>query len=263
MKFFSAAFSFAKHSIWRDNTPDVAIFDAAKLAFDEMSKGCSRGRHFFRLAGQSGSGKTSQLFKSHSSVLKKMGMSPIHIAVRNFAKFHPDYKQLSTKCDCRELTNGFALKVLICVLDMALNNGLDIVLEIALLDKRFEKLIIQRLKQNKYRGFYHILAVNKLLSEIFIFKRKIATSRTTFSSSSDYFYKTMQKTLKFLTRNGKFDCCVWSAYDLLPVFHGNISQSYRHFRRAQKIMCPLPCSEKTLLIAKQDFLEELYHDVRV
>lgn len=263
MEFFSDAFLFAKQSIWRDESPDEVVFDAAKRAFDEMRKGCSHGHYFFRLAGQSGTGKTSQLFESHKVVLKKIGISPLHLAVRSFAKYHPNYDTLSHHPDFRERTNGFALKVLICVLDMSLKEGLDILLEIALLDKRFEKLINHHLARQNYTVFYHLLSVNKLLSDIFIFKRKTISKRTTFSSSSDYFYKTMQKTLKFLTKNSNFCCCVWSAYDLTPVFYGRISQCYPHFLRAQKIIRPLPYSKEKLLSAKINFLEELYRDVHV
>lgn len=263
MKFFNAAFSFAKHSIWHDNTDDAVVFAAAKLAFDEIRKGCTHGRNFFRLAGQSGSGKTSQLFKSHCAVLPKIGISPLHIAVRNFAKFHPNYAQLSAKPDCRELTNGFALKVLICVLDMAFEAGYDIVLEIALLDKKFEKFILSQIKQQNYRAIYHILCVNKLLSDCFILKRKAATKRATFSSSSDYFYFAMNRSLKYLSTHASIPCCLWSAYDLLPVYRGNISRCLPHFLKTQQKIAPLTYSENQLLKSKITYLEELYRDAHV
>lgn len=263
MKFFYSAFSFAKHSIWHDNTDDAVVFDAANRAFKDMKKNCTFGKRYFRLAGQSGSGKTSQLFKSHSTVLPKAGIFPIHIAVRNFAKFHPDYERLSSRCDCREITNGFALKVLICVLDMALKTGCDVVLEIAFLDKRFEKLVLARLSQQGYKSYYHILCVNKLLSNTFVLKRKAATKRATFSSSSDYFYHTMKRSLKYLSSHTSAECFLWSAYDLLPVYQGDIGRCYAHFSKAQQKIAPLVYDEKQLLEAKINFLEELYHDAHV
>lgn len=261
MKFFYAAYSFAKHSIWRDDTPDERVFSAAKCAFEELRRGCTQSRHFFRLAGQSGSGKTSQLFESHKIALKKTNISPIHLAVRNFAKFHPQHDQLCSRADYREKTNGFALKVAICVLDMALEDGYDIILEIALLDKRFEKFITSKLLRQNYIAYYHIMCVNKLFSDIFISKREQKTKRTTFSSSSNYFYKTMRKSLKFLSKNANFDCFLWTIHNLEPIYCGRISGCYAPFLAAQKKLSPPPYSESELLQAKVNFLEELYRGV--
>lgn len=261
MKFFYAAYSFAKHSIWHDDTPDECVFSAAKRAFEQLRCGCTQSRHFFRLAGQSGAGKTSQLFKSHELILSKSSLRPMHIAVRNFAKFHPRHDQLRARADYREKTNGFALKVAICVLDMALEGGYDIILEIALLDKRFERYIAKKLSRQSYSCYYHILCVNKLFSDIFIFKREVQTARTTFSSSSDYFYKIMRKSLKFLSKNANFDCFLWSIHNLQPIYRGKISACYTAFLAAQKKISPPPYSESELLNAKINFLEELYRDV--
>lgn len=261
MKFFYAAYSFAKHCIWKDDTPDECVFAAAKRAFDEMKTGCTQSRHFFRLAGQSGTGKTSQLFKSHVAVFEKRKISPMHIAVRNFAKFHPQHASLVAFPDYREKTNGFALKVLICVLDLALEEGYDVVLEIALLDKRFERYTAKKLSHQNYSCYYHILCVNKLFSDIFILKREQQTARATFSSSSNYFYKAMQKSLKFLSKNANFDCFLWSIHNLQPIYRGKISGCYTPFLVAQKEIFPPPCSERDLLNAKISFLEELYRDV--
>lgn len=263
MKFFLQAFSYATHSIWKDKTSNCEIFAAAKKAYSSLQQNCTKSRHFFRLAGQSGSGKTSQLFASHNAIFEKSRIKPMHIAVRNFAHFHPDFEKLKNSSNFREATNGFALKVLICVLDKAMHDGCDIILEIALLDKRFEKFIVENLIQQNYKVCYHILCVNKLLSDSFILKRKANTKRLTLSKSSDYFYKIMPKSMKYLKKYANFQCFLWSPYDLSPIYSGNLNGCYSVFLKRQKQISPLIYSEQQMLEFKILFLAELYRDVLV
>ena len=137
MELFLNAYNSIKTNIWQDDTPDNIIFASAKAAFKKLSRHCTRGSRFFRLTGQSGSGKTSQLLSACNDLCQKAAIKPLHIAVRNFAYLFPDYASISTRPDCREISNGFSLKVLLCFLKLAFEAQMDIILEIAILNKEF------------------------------------------------------------------------------------------------------------------------------
>ena len=261
MELFFNAYNFAKNSIWKDDTPDNLIFAAAKEAFKKLKKGCTRGRRFFRLAGQSGSGKTSQLLAAtnHLCVLSKI--RPLHIAVRNFAPFFPDAAALSSSPEFREISNGFALKVLILVLKQAFEEEFDIILEIALLDRDFEKFVFSETQKHNYYQLFQILGVNKTVSDGFIEKRQTASGRVTSSQSSEYFYSVMCPSLKFVSKKFDCECIVWSAFDCQPVYFGSLTGCFKPFKNALKVKCKSCVSEKALLDAKKTFLEELCLDV--
>lgn len=260
MELFLNAYNYAASSIWKDDTPDSIIFATAKEAFKSMKKNCTHGRRFFRLAGQSGSGKTSQLLGACYHLCKNAKIRPLHIAVRNFAGFYPYASALSSSPNFREISNGFALKVLICVLKQAFEEEIDIILEIALLDKSFEKYIFSEIEKRNYFHLFQILSVNKTVSDGFIKKRQSEVGRITSPSSSEYFFSVMPKTFKFITRKYDGECVVWSAFDAQPVYFGPLKDAYKDFRKTLDIKAKNSQGEKLLLEAKKIFLEEQYLD---
>ena len=140
---FQKAYKFAKNSIWKDDTLDEVILNLSKTVFKNMKKNCTKTKKFFWLTGQSGSGKTSQLYEATEHFCQNHNIKPIHFAVRNFAIYHPKAKAFEKSTNFREITNGFALKLLICVLNLAISEGYDIILEICFLDNVFQKFVLR------------------------------------------------------------------------------------------------------------------------
>lgn len=261
MEHFFNAYSFACKSMWKDSTDDVTVFCQAQKAFDFYSKGCTKNSVFFRLTGQSGSGKTSQLLQAANHFCAIKNIKPLHIAVRNFACFHPDYQKLKDNENFREITNGFALKVLIWVLKFAFEKSYDIILELSLLDKKFENYVFFEINNQKYKHFFHIMAVNKIISDIFILKRHRTAKRITADKSANYFDKTLVTSFKYLTKKYTFDCVVWSAFDKQPVFFGSSKKAFRQFTKSRKSIQKVSFTEPQLLSAKKIWMEEQYRDV--
>ncbi len=260
MEQFFNAYKFACKSIWHDETDGEVVYTQAQKAYALYKRDCTAGKRIFRLTGQSGSGKTSQLLGATLSYCQNHNIKPLHIAVRNFAMFYPAYAQIAADENVREITNGFALKVLLWVLKFAFEDGLDIVLEIALLDKKFENYIFFEIFSRNYFHFFQIMAVNKKISDIFVFKRQKKIHRITAIKSANYFDAMLQKTFKYLTKKYKFNCAVWSAFDAKAVYVGSSKKAYKFFKNARKkIECPR-LNEAQLLSAKKSFLEELYQD---
>ena len=143
------------------------------------------------------------------------------------------------------------------VLKLLIENGYMVLLDITLLDPIFEEFVLSLLKENLYDVEYHILAVNKEISDSFIEKRLKETGRVIYKSSADYFYKILPIGLKYLCENDKLNnCYVWNAFDFEPVYYGKISQCLEDFKQAQSEIRELINSEEELRKAKYEILKK-------
>lgn len=264
MRAFLKAYNFIKTSIWKDDTSDFFVFQTAQKIYNKIKSRFTKNKVLIRISGQSGSGKTSQLFQANNYALRYSKIKPIHLAVRNFAKFYPKLNSNSKfSASFRETTNGFALKILIWILKFSLDDNLDIMLEISFLDKRFEKFIINETKKQNYKVLYEILSVNKLLSDIFILKRKKSKGRETASLSANYFEKNMNKTYKFIKKKNNSMCVMWSVFEKSPIYFGKMRHSYKSYKTAKSKISGYILPEKELLEFKKYYLVKLYQGVSV
>ena len=214
----------------------------------------------YRLCGQTGSGKTTQLLTSVEKFIDEQKLNPVVLGVRSCAEYHPNYeyfKQNFPAGELREKTNGFALKCMSYVLKLLIENGYMILFDITLLDPIFEQYVLNLLKQNGYDVEYHILAVNREISDSFIVKRFNSSGRVIYKSSAEYFYKILPIGLKYICENDKENTCyVWSAFDLEPVYYGKIKGCYDKFIQAQREIRDLVYSEDDLRNSKYETLKK-------
>ena len=148
-----------------------------------------------RVAGQSGSGKSSQLSAALNQVLKNLSF--IKISVGAFASFHPFYdKWQKTEPDkMREKTNGFALRSLVLFYKYCLLHKVNVLLDMTLLEPEVDLYLMTLAKSMGYRIQTHVLCVPKKVSDHFIRCRQKATGRCVWSSSSLYFFKALAPSL--------------------------------------------------------------------
>ena len=135
---------------WECDVSSREIFNLGRKYFLKKEKDITKGKKIIRLVGQSGSGKTTQLLPAAKKCFESKYSKPIHLCVRNFASLHPDYKNLLSKFgkgEIRERTNGFALRCLIVCLNLAIEKGCDILLEVTFLSQEFEKILFDLLKK--------------------------------------------------------------------------------------------------------------------
>jgi len=197
---------------------------AADLAFTELSGGATRNGKYFRLCGQSGSGKTTQLLPAVTAFAQAARLKPVHLNIENFAKYHPrldEIRRVYGGAFVRENTNAFALMSLLFALEKISGADLDIILEMTILAPKFEKFITSLLA--KYAAEYHIMAVPKDTSDMFIARRAAATGRKVDEKTSDLFYNALIPGLECVHSNAP--AIVWSAFRAEPVFVGKISDS--------------------------------------
>ncbi len=251
MKNFIKIIEYVKSSCWQDDTQTDVIIEKANEVFKAITIGKTKSNFLYRLCGQTGSGKTTQLLEAVGKVIESQKLNPVVLGVRTCAEYHPKYeyfKENFPQGELREKTNGFALKCMSFVLKLLIENGYMVLLDITLLDPIFEDFVLKLLNDNNYNIEYHILAVNKAISDKFIKKRQQCTGRIIYKSSSDYFYQILPEGLNFITKNdNQNNCYVWNAFDLKPVYTGKVCNCYDSFIRAREEIRELCHSETELL----------------
>lgn len=236
-EYFESAFC------WPCDVPNKQIFEIAKKNYPSLTENKTKNRFLIRQAGQSGSGKTTQLLPASNAYFEKQGMNPIHFAVREFANLHPDFNQIIEqfgKQEMREKTNGFALKCLFISLAFAIEDGFDISFEVTLLSHEFEDFILNAMKKNNYQCLYLVMAVNKEISNYFIESRRKSqigaeSNRIVYASSSNYFDMAISDEIEYYSKNhGEIPVIIWDAYHELPVFDGSFKDCKKPFFEAKK-----------------------------
>ena len=188
---FEKILEYVKNSPWPDDSEYEIIVDQAHKVYEDITKGKDKDTRFYRICGQTGSGKTTQLLKSLEMYMEFNKKKPVVLGVRTCASYHPYYKELLEKHgngNIREVTNGFALKCMIYVLKLLIENHYLILLDITLLDPIYEEYVLDLVKENSYVVEYHIMAVNKAISDSFIIKRLKTTGRVVKKESSEFLF---------------------------------------------------------------------------
>ena len=175
----------------------------------------------FRISGQSGSGKSSQLVPALQEVLKNHPYLKINVGA--FAPFHPRYEewQKNDPDHMRENTNGFALRALILFYKHCILNRVNLIFDMTLLEPEVDLYLMTLAKKMGYRIQLHVLCVPKKVSDDFIRRRQKQTGRYVRRSSSDYFFTALAPSLKALTKAVVLDkndnLILWSHIKTHPI----------------------------------------------
>ena len=260
MEKYNKLIDYVKTTCWFDDTDTSVIIEQAHKVFNEMIKDKTKLKVLYRLCGQTGSGKTTQLLASVEKVIDETGLKPVVLGVRSCAEAHPKYEEFKKNFpagELREKTNGFALKCMSYVLKLLIENGYMILFDITLLDPVFEEYVLDLLKENNYDVKYHILAVNKSISNNFIQKRFNQSGRVIYKASADYFYEILPVGLKYICENDKINnCFIWNAFDLEPVYFGKIQDCFEKFSKAQNETKDFLYNEDELRNSKYKIIKE-------
>ena len=242
--------------------------------FNELTtnKKPSKSPFIFKIGGQSGSGKTTQLMPSINSVIENNKLDFINISVRMFAKLHPNYNELLQEFGdgmIREKTNGFALMMLFRTVERLIKSKYNILLEITIIDNNFEEYLFRLAKIKRYNVHFHILSVPHEKSDSWIEKRKSVSktegNRIVLKSSSDFFFDVLPITLSkiisynFWNKNDKI--FLWSGFDLKPLLIGKVRKNKKSLELLQeyrKIIDFQEVDEIELLNSKIKWFNEYY-----
>lgn len=230
-------------SCFKDNTSLDEIIYASNLAYRKLTKGKSKIKKIYRIAGQSGSGKTSTLFEPLVFSFEERNINPVKLGVRFFSKFHPKFEELLRKfgkANIRELTNGFALKCLIFCLFKLFKNGYLIVLDITFLMPSFEKYLNFLINKFDFTCQYHIIALNRTISKKFIAKRQNECGdeggRKIKKSSEKFFYKHLFSSFKLISKIDEISIVkIWTPIAFNPFCFNNLKSAKCCFKKLRKI----------------------------
>jgi hypothetical protein len=198
-----------------------------KRVVADFTEGASTGRRFVRIAGQSGSGKTSQILPAVEEYFKLREASPVLVAARRFVPYHPFYKEILAEYgeeNIRENTNDFSVILMFLTLRELISRGYDLILDVTLLDPMFEGALMNMLTAEGYENLMMMSAVSKEISDGFISQREVSSRRVVAKHTSEEFWRATKEALKFYEQfYGDLRVVLWSAFDLQPVYDGEIS----------------------------------------
>jgi len=204
--------------------------EIARKVLADWTAGATRERKLFRIAGQSGSGKSSQLLPAVEAWFSERDYKPVLVATRRFVKYHPFAREIEAEYgrgNLREMTNGVSIVLLFLVLRKLIAGGYDVVLDVPLLDPQVEGFLMGELTSARYEVRMSLAAVSKEISDGFVAKRRDGgekeRGRVVAQATAAEFWRAMELALGFYAKEYPgVRMVVWSAWDEGPVFDGKM-----------------------------------------
>ncbi|MBR2839858.1 zeta toxin family protein [Candidatus Saccharibacteria bacterium] len=212
---------------WQVGVSEYA--EIVKRAVSDLTVGATAGRRLIRIAGISGSGKTTQILPAVEAYCSVREILPVLVAARVFVKYHPHYAEISKfygEENVRKMTDEFATIMLFLVLSALIRGGYDIVLDVTLLDPEMEGILVKMVREGRYEMMLLMVAVSPVVTEKFLAGRAWRHSKETELE----FVRATVRALEFYANalpDGRV--VMWSVYDLLPVYDGELSECLEAF----------------------------------
>lgn len=195
----------------------------------DFTDGATKNRQLIRIAGISGSGKTTQILPAVEAYSAKQGITPILIAARRFVEYHPHYQEIKEYYgdeNLRKNTDEFATIMLFLAIAELIKAGYDIILDVTLLDPAMESILLKMLQKGNYDLLILMIAVSPTVTEHFLKGRAWRHTKET----EQEFIAATTKALKFYTESAPDTRIIlWSVYDRDPVYDGPINNSLSTF----------------------------------
>lgn len=189
---------------------------------DDLTLAATKNHQLIRLAGISGSGKTTQILPAVEAYCKKHDYTPILMAARRFVEYHPHYQEIKEHYgeeNLRKNTDEFATIMLFLTLSELIKGGYDIVLDVTLLDPEMEAILLKLLKIGNYKMLILMIAVSPTVTEKYLEGRAWRHTKET----EQEFIRATSKALGFYAENApELRIILWSVYDKPPVYDGPI-----------------------------------------
>lgn len=189
---------------------------------DDFTIASTKNHRLIRLAGISGSGKTTQILPAVEAYCEKNGYEPILMAARRFVEYHPHYQEIKDYYgdeNLRKMTDEFATIMLFLTLSELIKNGYDIILDVTLLAPEMEAILLKLLKARNYEMLILMIAVSPTVTEKYLEGRAWRHTKETELE----FIRATSEALKFYAENApNLRIILWSVYDKPPIYDGPI-----------------------------------------
>lgn len=203
----------------------------------------TKKRNLIRIAGLSGSGKTSQILPAVEKYCENVRLNPVLIAARRFVEYHPHKTEIEKEYgeeNLRKNTDEFSTIMMFLTINALIRQGYDIILDVTLLAPEIEGILLNMVKENSYSSMLLMIATSPTVTEQFLSGRSWRHSKET----EEEFIKATKAALDFYAKNdGNLHLILWSVYDLEPIYNGPIKDGLEIFKTY---------SEKTELPPKND-----------
>lgn len=235
--------------------PEEKYPEILKKTLKDLTKKATKGKQFFRLAGQSGTGKTTQLLPAIEAHFTNQQKHPILLAARILASYHPHAAAIKATYgpeNFRQKTDAFTTILMFLTLKTLIQQGYDIILDLTLLDPIIESTLMQMLQTESYQTRLTITALSKEISDQHIAKR---TSRQVAKSTATEFWRATHLSLAYYAQHHpRIPITIWNAWDLQPIYDGPIGdpkalQIIKKYQQITKLPPKTP-DEATLRQAK-------------
>ena len=167
-------------SEWQVSLNEYPIILQKVLA--DTTPAATKNYHLIRIAGVSGSGKTTQILPAVEAYCKKNNFHPILMAARRFVEYHPHYEEIKDfygEENLRKNTDEFCTIMLFMTLSALIKGGYDVVLDVTLLDPGMEGILLKMLKAMNYKMIILMIAVSPAVTEKFLSGRAWRHSKET------------------------------------------------------------------------------------
>lgn len=201
----------------------------------DLTMAATKNRSLIRIAGVSGSGKTTQILPAVEAYCDKHEYEPILMAARRFVEYHPHYSEIKEyygEESVRKMTDEFATIMLFLTLVELMKGGYDIVLDVTLLDPEMEGILLKLVEQTRYEMLILMIAVSPTVTEKYLAGRAWRHSAETELE----FIRATSVALKFYAiKAPKTRIVMWNVYDTEPVYDGGVEDCLKVFEKYSKL----------------------------
>lgn len=191
---------------------------------EDFTLAATQNRQLVRLAGISGSGKTTQILPAVEAWSERNGFEPILMAARRFVEYHPHYEEIREfygESNLRKMTDEFCTIMLFLTLSELMKGGYDIVLDVTLLDPEMEGILVKMIKASQYEAWMLMIAVSPTVTEKYLEGRAWRHSKETELE----FIRATERALEFYAEvMPEMRVVIWSVYDKKPVYDGAVKE---------------------------------------
>ena len=200
-----------------------------KKVMKDFTLAATQNRRMIRLAGISGSGKTTQILPAVEAYCEAKEYEPILMAARRFVEYHPHYEEIKEfygESEVRKMTDEFCTIMLFLTLSELMKGGYDIVLDVTLLDPEMEEILVKMLKEGQYEALMLMIAISPTVTEKYLEGRAWRHAKETELE----FIRVTEKALEFYAEvMPEMRIVIWSVYDKEPVYDGPVKECLKVF----------------------------------
>ena len=223
----------------------------------DFTKDKTKNKNLIRIAGLSGSGKTSQILPAVEKYCEMKNLNPVLIAARRFVDYHPFRNEIEIEYgeeNLRKNTDEFSTIMMFLSLNALTKAGYDIILDVTLLDPEVENILLGMLRENNYQTMLLMIATSPTVTEHFLGGRGWRHSKATEAE----FIRATRAAMEFYVQNyPDLHTILWSVYDLDPIYNGKIKNALNIFQEySEKTDLPKPNDDERRE-AKIQFLSKL------